>query len=436
MMEGLYVKRGEAELKLPEKTIRMPIFEGSEGEKGFDISALRKETGYITYDPGLVNTGSCDSQITYIDGEKGILRHRGYDIEDLAESCYFLEVAYLLIHGKLPTKKEYDSFSKLMNRNSMIHEDMHNFFRNYPEGAHPMAVLSAMVVSLSSFYPEIENPIANEDMDMTVTRLLSKLRTIAAFSYKKSVGEPFVYPSHKYTYCENFLNMMFNSPVRDYKPDPVAVRALNLYLTIHADHEQNCSTSVVRFVGSAGSNLYASISAGICALWGPLHGGANEAVVNMIEGAIRDKLSPESLIAKSKDKASKFRLMGFGHRVYKAYDPRAKIAKRTCKKLLEKLGSSKDPIFEYAMELEDKALKDQYFVDKHLYPNVDFYTGIGYRAMGIPTSMFTVLFALGRLPGWIAQWLEMRDSKAQKIGRPRQIYTGPVKKEFIPLDKR
>lgn len=434
-MEGIFSKIGEAELRLPERNIKLPIYEGSEKERAIDISSLRKETGYITYDTGLVNTGACDSTITFIDGEKGILRHRGYDIEDLAENCLFLEVAYLLIHGSLPNKKEYEFFSKLMNVNSMIHEDMHNFFRNYPEGAHPMAVLSAMVVSLSSFYPEIEKD-SNEDIDITVTRLLSKLRTIAAFSYKKSIGEPFVYPSHKYTYCENFLNMMFNSPVRDYKPDPVAVKALNLYLTIHADHEQNCSTSVVRFVGSAGSNLYASISAGICALWGPLHGGANEAVVNMIENAIKNKIKPEELIKQAKDKNSKFRLMGFGHRIYKSYDPRAKIAKRTCMKLLEKLGNESEPLFDYAMELEEKALKDQYFIDKNLYPNVDFYTGIGYRAMGIPTNMFTVLFALGRLPGWIAQWLEQKNSKAQKIGRPRQIYTGPTKREFIPMDKR
>ena len=434
-MERIFSKTGEAELKLPEKSIKIPIYEGSEKEKALDISVLRKESGYITYDPGLVNTGSCDSEITYIDGEKGILRHRGYDIEDLAENCLFLEVAYLLIHGKLPNKKEYEAFSKLMNRNSLIHEDMHNFFRNYPEGAHPMAVLSAMVVSLSSFYPEIEKD-TGEDIDLTVTRLLSKLRTIAAYSYKKSIGEPFVYPSHKYTYCENFLNMMFSSPVRDYKPDPVAVRALNLYLTIHADHEQNCSTSVVRFVGSAGSNLYASISAGICALWGPLHGGANEAVVNMLENAIKNKIKPEELIKMAKDKNSKFRLMGFGHRIYKSYDPRAKIAKKTCKKLLEKLGNESEPLFDYAMELEEKALKDQYFIDKHLYPNVDFYTGIGYKAMGIPTNMFTVLFALGRLPGWIAHWLEQKNSKIQKIGRPRQVYTGPTRREFVPMEKR
>ncbi len=435
-MEKMIRKTGEAKLHLPEKTLIMPIYEGSEGERGIDISILRKESGYITLDPGFVNTGSCNSHITFIDGEKGILRHRGYNIEDLAENCLFLEVAYLLIHGKLPTKKEYEVFSKLMNRNSMIHEDMHNFFRNYPEGAHPMAVLSAMVVSLSSFYPEIDSSIGNEDIDMTVTRLLSKLRTIAAFSYKKSVGEPFVYPIHKYSYCENFLNMMFSSPVSDYKPQQVSVKALNLFLLLHADHEQNCSTSVVRFVGSAGSNLYASISAGICALWGPLHGGANEAVVTMIEKSLRDGSSPDKLIEQAKDRNSKFRLMGFGHRVYKSYDPRAHIAKKTCQKLLETLGNANDPLFAFAMELEDKALKDSYFIERNLYPNVDFYTGIAYRAMGIPVNMFTVLFALGRLPGWIAQWLEMREDKIQKIGRPRQIYVGPIHRKFVPIEER
>jgi len=435
-MENTLVRHGDAELRLPEATLALPIYEGSEGERAIDIAALRRDSGYITLDPGFVNTGACDSQITFIDGEKGILRHRGYDIEDLAEHCLFLEVAYLLVHGKLPNAQEAQSFKLLMNRNSMIHEDMRTFFLNYPEGAHPMAVLSAMVVSLSSFYPEIDRPEANEDMDMTVTRLLSKLRTIAAFSYKKSVGEPFVYPSHKYSYCENFLNMMFSSPVSGYEPDPVAVRALNLFLVLHADHEQNCSTSVVRFVGSAGSNLYASISAGICALWGPLHGGANEAVVTMIETALRERITPDQLIARAKDRNAKFRLMGFGHRVYKTYDPRARIAKRTCQELLAKLGDANDPLLAFAMELEDKALKDEYFVARNLYPNVDFYTGIAYRAMGIPTSMFTVLFALGRLPGWIAHWLELRDSPVQKIGRPRQVYTGPPRRDFTPMERR
>lgn len=430
------VNQGIAELRLPERTVQLPIREGSEGERALDISVLRKETGYITLDPGFVNTGACESDITFVDGEKGILRHRGYDIEDLAENCLFLEVAYLLIHGKLPNKTEAQSFSRLMNRNSMIHEDMRNFFNNYPEGAHPMAVLSAMVVSLSSFYPELERETGREDVDMTVTRLLSKLRTIAAFSYKKSVGEPFIYPSHKLSYCENFLNMMFSSPVNDYRPDPVTVRALNLFLVLHADHEQNCSTSVVRFVGSAGSNLYASISAAICALWGPLHGGANEAVIRMLEEIRRDGGRVDRAIERAKSRDPKFRLMGFGHRVYKTYDPRARIAKRACRQLLDKFGMSGDPLLEIAMELEERALHDEYFVSRNLYPNVDFYTGIAYRAMGIPSSMFTVLFALGRLPGWIAHWLEQHDDEVQKIGRPRQVYTGSVRRAFVPIDER
>ncbi len=429
------ISKGSVELRLPDKTISLPVHQGTEGECAIDISALRRETGLITYDPGFVNTGACASDITFVDGEKGILRHRGYDIEDLAENCLFLEVAYLLVHNKLPNKKEYQAFSRLMNHHSMIHEDMRNFFNNYPEGAHPMAVLSAMVVSLSSFYPEIEREEGHEDLDITVTRLLSKLRTIAAFSYKKSIGEPFVYPSHKYTYCENFLNMMFASPVNDYHPDPVAVRALNLYLVLHADHEQNCSTSVVRFVGSAGSNLYASIAAGICALWGPLHGGANEAVIRMLESIRVNGGNVDRAIERAKSRDPRFRLMGFGHRVYKTYDPRARIAKRACMQLLEKFGVGNDPLLEIALQLEEKALKDEYFVSRNLYPNVDFYTGIAYRAMGIPENMFTVLFALGRLPGWIAHWLEQHSSE-QKIGRPRQIYTGETRRPFVPMDER
>jgi citrate synthase len=434
-MDSIPKKIGSAELKLPSKTLALPLYEGTEGERAVDIAPLRKETGVITMDPGFVNTGACYSAVTYIDGEKGILRHRGYEIEDLAEHCEFLEVAYLLIHGKLPNEREKKEFSRLMNRNSMIHEDMRNFFRNYPEGAHPMAVLSAMVVSLSSFYPELEREQA-ESIDMTVTRLLSKLRTIAAFSYKKSVGEPFVYPSHKYTYCENFLNMMFASPVSDYRPDPVTVRELNRFLVLHADHEQNCSTSAVRIVGSAGSNLYASIAAGICALWGPLHGGANQAVIEMLERIQADGGDVARTLEGAKKKDPRFRLMGFGHRIYKTYDPRARIAKRACMALLERLGQSNDPMLELAMKLEEKALADPYFQERNLYPNVDFYTGIAYRAMGIPTNMFTVLFALGRLPGWIAHWLEQKQDAVQKIGRPRQVYTGPTRRDFVPVKQR
>lgn len=432
----MFEKKGQAELSFDGKTLDLPVFEGSEGEQAIDISELRKKSGLITLDPGYVNTGACTSSITFVDGERGILRYRGYDIEDLAENCTFLEVAYLLIHSKLPNIRESKEFSELMNQYSMLHEDMRNFFKNFPENAHPMAVLSSMVVSLSTFYPEMTLNEGKESIDKTVTRLLSKLRTIAAFSYKKSVGEPIVYPSYKYSYCENFLNMMFASPVRDYQVDPLHVRALNLFLVLHADHEQNCSTSVVRFVGSAGSNLYASISAGICALWGPLHGGANQAVIEMLEGIVRDGGDVDRVIEQAKKKDSKVKLMGFGHRVYKTYDPRAKIAKRVCQSLLERMGMINDPILDTAMKLEEKVLKDDYFIERHLYPNVDFYTGIAYRAMGIPTNMFTVLFALGRLPGWIAHWLEMKEDETTKINRPRQIYTGPERRPFVPMNMR
>ena len=425
-----------AEIRIGDKTVPLPVMQGTEGERAVDIRALRKETGYITMDPGFVNTGACESEITFIDGEKGILRHRGYDIEELAENCVFLEVAYLLVHGTLPNRQQWSEFSSLMNRHSMLHEDMVHFFRNYPENAHPMAVLSAMVVSLSSFYPEIAAEDPRESVDAMVARLLSKLRTIAAFSYKKSVGEPAVYPSYKYSYCENFLNMMFSSPVSDYAPDPVLVRALNLFLVLHADHEQNCSTSVVRFVGSAGSNLYASVSAGICALWGPLHGGANQAVIEMLESIHKEGITVDTVIDRAKKKDPRTRLMGFGHRVYKTYDPRARIAKKTCMELLNRMGKGNDPLLAIAVELEEKALKDDYFQARHLYPNVDYYTGIAYRAMGIPTNMFTVLFALGRVPGWIAHYLEQRSDPSPKIGRPSQVYTGPARRPFVPIDQR
>lgn len=425
-----------AELRYNGDSITFPVFEGTMGERAMDIRKLRQETGILTYDPGLINTGICSSDLTYIDGDKGVLLHRGYSIEDLALSCRFLEVAYLLIFGELPSPEEQKSFSELMNLHSMIHEDMQHFFRNYPENAHPMAVLSAMVVSLSSFYPELDRESETERIDNTVTRLLSKLRTIAAFSYKKSVGEPFVYPSYKLKYCANFLNMMFSSPVRDYTVDPVVERALNLFLILHADHEQNCSTTVVRTVGSSGANLYASITAGICALWGPLHGGANQAVIEMLEGVMAQGLSVRDVIESAKRRESKIRLMGFGHRVYKTYDPRAKIAKEASKKLLEHLGYPDDPLLHLAIELEEAALRDPYFQEKNLYPNVDYYTGIAYRAMGIPTNMFTVLFAIGRLPGWIAQWLENSRDSDQRLMRPRQIYTGKTSNRFRTLKER
>jgi len=426
-------KTGTAEIHVDGQVLDCPIYEGTEGERAMDICKLRKETGLITYDPGFMNTGSCDSEITFIDGEKGILRYRGYDVADLAAKCEFIEVAYLLVHGSLPNAEQRARYAHLLNQHSMIHEDMRDFFSNYPEHSHPMAILSAMAVSLSSFYPELGQD-TKEDVDMTVTRLLSKLRTIAAFSYKKSIGEPAVYPRHDFKYCENFLNMMFDSPVRKEAFDPVLADALNKLLIIHADHEQNCSASVVRSVGSSGANLYASIAAGICALWGPRHGGANEHVIRMLQDIYNEGGDVDTVLERAKNPRSPFKLMGFGHRVYKSYDPRAKIAKELCKKVIAAKHTS-DPLMEIAMELEEKALADDYFQERNLYPNVDFYTGLTYREMGIPTNMFTVMFAIGRLPGWIAQWLEMKESDA-KIARPRQIYTGPTIRKVTPIAKR
>ena len=426
-------KAGEAQLIVDGKTFTYPIYEGTEKERCIDIRKLRADTGLITYDPGFVNTGSCESTITFLDGEKGILRYRGFDIQDLAENCEFIEVAYLLIHGNLPNKTERQRYARLLNRNSMLHEDMQQLFRAYPETAHPMAVASAIVVSLSSFYPQLDD--AEEEKSIAATRLISKIRTIAAFCYKKSIGEPFVYPSSKLTFCENLLNMMFASPVADYKIDPVLVKAMNQLLILHADHEQNASTSVVRMVGSTGANLYASISAGISALWGPLHGGANQEVMEMLEQIHKSGGDVDRMIERAKDPNDDFRLYGFGHRVYKSYDPRAKIAKKVCTEVLGQLGIN-DPLLDIAMKLEDRALNDEYFIKRKLYPNVDFYTGITYRAMGFPTNMFTVLFAMGRLPGWISQWYELHSDPDQKIGRPRQIYRGPNLRNFVPIDQR
>jgi len=422
---------GTATLTYGDTTVELPVLEGTEQEKAVDIRALRKETGMITYDPGFVNTGCCLSDITYIDGEKGILRYRGYDINELAEQCEFIDVAYLLIHGRLPNSEQREEFSKHLNSHSMLHEDMRHFFTAYPDHAHPMATLSAMAVSLSTFYPELEDASIQENIDYKVTRLLSKLRTAAAFSYKKSLGHPIVYPKRSLKYCENFLNMMFWTPVNDYVPDPVLVKALNKLLILHADHEQNCSASVVKMVGSAGANLYASISAGICALWGPLHGGANQHVIEMLERIlIEDKGDVKRVIERAKDKNDPFRIMGVGHRVYKSYDPRAKVAKQMCKDVLARTGTT-DPLLDLALELEAAVIADDYFVERSLYPNIDFYTGLTYRAMGIPTNMFTVMFAIGRMPGWIAQWLEMREDPDGRIGRPRQIYTGPTLRSMI-----
>jgi citrate synthase len=424
-----------AELTVEGKTFKFPMRKDNIGQEAMDIRSLRKDTGLITYDPGFANTGSCSSTISFVDGERGRLIYRGFTVEDLAENCTFIEVAYLLLHGKLPTRTELEKFSKLLNRHSMIHEDMLTFFAKYPEHAHPMAVLSAMVVSLSSFYPELEHAEETEELDITATRLLSKLRTIAAFSYKKAVGEPFVYPSHRYSYCANFLNMMFSSPVADYEIDPLLVRAMNKLLILHADHDQNCSTSTVRQVGSSGANLYACIAAGICALWGPLHGGANQAVIEMLERIKAEGGDVDKVVERAKDKKDPFKLMGFGHRIYKTYDPRARVAKKICTEVLGKMGI-KDPLLDIAMKLEERALADSYFVERNLYPNVDFYTGITYRAMGFPTDMYTVLFALGRLPGWVSQWQELRRDPEQKIWRPRQLYMGPEHLDYVPIEKR
>jgi len=418
-----------------EQSVDLPVVTGSEGEKAIDIGALRNKTGFVCLDPAFMNTASTTSAITFIDGEKGILRYRGIPIEELGEKSTFVETSYLLIYGKLPNKTELSSFSTKLTRHSMIHEDMKHFFDGYPSTAHPMAILSAMVSSLSSYYPEALDVDNTEFMDLTITRLLSKVRTIAAYTYKKSIGQPFVYPQNSLSYCANFLNMMFSVPAEPYEIDEEIVRVLNLLLILHADHEQNCSTSTVRLVGSSKANLFACIAAGICALWGPLHGGANQEVVEMLETILKDGGDVSKFVNLAKDKHSNFRLSGFGHRVYKNYDPRARLIKGAADKVLSKLGIH-DPLLDVAQKLEEAALKDSYFIDRKLYPNVDFYSGIIYRALGFPTNMFTVLFALGRLPGWIAHWREMNLASGQKIGRPRQIYTGETEHHYTSLDSR
>ena len=422
-----------AKLSYMGKTYELPVIEGSEGEKGIDISRLRQETGLITLDTGYANTGSCTSDITYMNGEKGILRYRGIPVDQLAKYSSFRETAYLLVHGKLPTRKELNHFSVLLNDASLVHEDMKIFYQNFPKGSHPMGILSSMVNALRSFYPELQT--TQEEINVTVTRLLSKVRTLAAMSYKMSRGHTVVYPRPDLSYCANFLNMMFNSPVKPYEIDEDIVEALNVFWILHADHEQNCSTSAVRMVGSGRVNLYAAISAGIAALWGPLHGGANQAVVEMLQTIADSGLSLRHYVNRAKDRQDPFRLMGFGHRVYKTYDPRAKIIKVMCDKVLDKLAID-DPLLELAKELEEIALQDDYFISHHLYPNVDFYSGIILRAMGIPTNMFTVMFAIGRLPGWIAQWKESMDDPNWKLCRPRQIYTGPALRDYVPVDAR
>ena len=422
-----------AKLTYGGKTYELPVIEGTEGEKGIDISRLRQESGLITLDTGYANTGSCTSDITFMDGEKGILRYRGIPVEQLARYSSFRETAYLLVHGKLPTRKELNRFSVLLNDASLVHEDMKIFYQNFPKGSHPMGILSSMVNALRSFYPELHT--LKEEIDVTVTRLLSKVRTLAAMSYKMSRGHTVVYPRPDLSYCANFLNMMFDSPVKRYQIDEDLVEALNVFWILHADHEQNCSTSAVRMVGSGRVNLYAAISAGIAALWGPLHGGANQAVIEMLEEIAASGGGMKRYVEKAKDRQDPFRLMGFGHRVYKTYDPRAKIIKAMCDRVLAKLKID-DPLLDLAKELEEIALNDDYFISHNLYPNVDFYSGIILRAMGIPTNMFTVMFAIGRLPGWIAQWKESMDDPNWKLCRPRQIYTGPALRDYVPMDNR
>ncbi|MBM3202827.1 citrate synthase, partial [Candidatus Woesearchaeota archaeon] len=422
-----------AKLELNGTLHELPVVVGTENEKGVDISRLKAQTGYITLDSGYANTGSCTSSITYIDGDLGILRYRGYDIAELCEKSTFMEVCYLLIYGELPSPEAFIGFKDKVLYHSLIHEDMKSFFTAYPGHAHPMAILSAMVCSLSVYHPELLNPDQSaEEKDETIAHLLSKVRVLAAFAYKRSVGEAFVYTKPELDYISNFMHMMFTTPVKLHQTDEVIRKALDVLMILHADHEQNCSTSTVRMVGSSKANLFAAISAGICALWGPLHGGANQAVIEMLEQIAADGGNCKKFMDKAKDKNDPFRLMGFGHRVYKNYDPRAQIIKKYCDEVLNHLGID-DPILEIAKGLEELALTDPYFIERKLYPNVDFYSGILYRAMKIPTNMFTVMFALGRLPGWIAHWKEMIDEAgALKIARPRQIYTGSPLRAYQP----
>jgi citrate synthase len=422
-----------AKLQYGEQQFEFPVIEGTEAEKAVDIGDLRAKTGLITIDNGYMNTGSCTSGITFLDGERGILRYRGYPIEQLAEHSSFVEVSFLLIYGRLPNADELRKFTNNLTRHTMIHEDMKRFYDGFPRDAHPMATLSAAVNTLSTFYQN--NGEGPQEADLSIYRLLAKLPTIAAYSYKKSIGQPYVYPTNALDYCSNFLKMMFSVPAEDFVLEPAVAKALDLLLILHADHEQNCSTSTVRLVGSSKANLYASISAGVCALWGPLHGGANQAVVEMLEQIKAEGVNVKEYVERVKRKDSGARLMGFGHRVYKNFDPRAKIIKRACDNILETLGIH-DPLLDIAKELEKAALSDDYFVSRKLYPNVDFYSGIIYRAIGIPTNMFTVMFAIGRLPGWIAHWKEMNDTPSTKIGRPRQVYTGERERPFVPLNQR
>lgn len=416
-------------------TYEFPVVEGSLGEKAVDIGSLRSQTGLVTFDPGYASTGSCKSAITFLDGEKGILLYRGIPIEQLAEKSSFIETAYLLIYGELPSRKQLDEFSHHITHHSMVHESIKNFYDGFPNNPHPMAVASAVVGSLATFYQNELNVRDEREIEITIHRLLAKLPTIAAYSYKKSIGQPLLYPDNSLGYSANFLKMMFGTPCEDYEVDPVAAKALEVLLILHADHEQNCSTSTARLVGSSMCNLFASVSAAIYALWGPLHGGANQAVIEMLQEIYDDGGDVRKYIQKAKDSEDSFRLMGFGHRVYKNFDPRSKIIKTMAHKLLE-TSTTKEPLLEVALELEEAALKENYFIEKKLYPNVDFYSGLIYKALNIPVNMFPVMFAMGRLPGWIAQWKELQEDENFKIGRPRQIYTGAKTRGYTPIEKR
>ncbi len=425
----------KAEIKIDGKSFELPTVVGSENEKAIDISSFRAQSGIITIDPGFKNTGSTKSAITFLDGEKGILRYRGYPIDQLAENSSFLEVAYLLIYGDLPSAETLHTFEHSITNHTLVHEDIKKLLDGFPFTSHPMGVLSSLVTSLTAFYPESLDPNRSSDeVNLSIIRILAKMPTFAAWAYKNQLGQPILYPDNSLDYCGNFLKMMFGLPTQEYEIEPIVIDALNKLLILHADHEQNCSTSTVRIVGSSQASLYASLSAGINALWGPLHGGANQAVIEMLEAIRNDGGDTKKWMAKAKDKDDPFRLMGFGHRVYKNFDPRAKIIKKAADDVLTKLGIH-DPVLDIAKGLEEEALNDPYFVERKLYPNVDFYSGIIYRALGIPTEMFTVMFALGRLPGWIAQWKEMRENK-EPIGRPRQIYTGEQERNYVAPDKR
>ncbi len=425
----------DASLRVGDREIELPIVRGTDGDDGIDIGRLRGETGLVTYDPGYGNTGACTSAVTFLDGEEGVLRYRGYPIEQLAEHSTFLEVAYLLIWGELPTKEQLTRFTNEVTHHTLIREEMRHFFDSFPADAHPMAVLASGTVGMSTFYPDSHEIFEADAVEITINRLIAKLPTLAAWSFKKAIGQPYVYPRNDLGYAANLLYMMFAVPSEDYEVNDEVARALDLLLILHADHEQNASTSTVRLVGSTHANLYASISAGINALWGPLHGGANEAVINTLEAIVADGGGVDKWVAKAKDPNDSFRLAGFGHRVYKNFDPRAQIIKAAADRVLDATGAD-EALFEVAKRLEEVALRDEYFVSRKLYPNVDFYSGLIYRAIGFPKNMFTNCFAIGRLPGWIAQWQEMLSSKESRLGRPRQVYIGPTSRDYIAIEQR